>query len=989
MTKRYQIKRSSLALAIGLVIAGGAVLAQSAVGSIFGSAKSGSAVTIENTATGLTREIAADGDGRFTFGQLPPGRYKVTSGGVSREVSVSVGTGSSVTLTGEASLETVEVIGSGSVNAIDVSSVESSTVITEEMIDRLPVARNVAAVALLAPGTTRSDNFGGNAISFGGASAAENAYYVNGFNVTNIRNGLAYNEVPFEGIAETQVKTGGYGAEFGRSLGGVTNVITKSGTNTWEFTGSAVWAPDSLRAPTLRGNQETPTSRVTRVEANHEFDSVIYNVTAGGPILKDRLFLYAMYQGDDTSSDIYGTQGTAGGNGLGLLTPRRHERRDASDSKGLVKLDWNISDNHIIEVTGFRDETTTTRLTTTTLTPWGTDDVATVGTTDFITGGDSVSARWTGYLTDNFTLSAMAGDGTYTNASAVPNQNCPFIIDNRDSTQHGCAVQAAFGRDDNGDSRRAYRIDGDWVLGDHALRFGVDQEEIHSIAQNVSSGGLSYEVDTVGDVDLPASIVVPVGTTTIVSTREFSNGGEFDTTNTAWYVEDRWQITDNVLAYLGVRNESFENLNGDGVVFVKVKDTWAPRFGASWDINGDGTQKFFGNGGRYYIPVYANTNVRLSGAELDIQRYYASNGTFTGGEFDLPQLGALLGTVVQSSGVAGDPRSVVDTSLSPLYQDEYILGYQRQLTDSWSAGVRATYRTLGSGMDDYCGYLAPYDWAADNGYSNSAGDILDGTPTSEADAIGEAISHCFLMNPGQDLSINADLDGAGPNGLTQVLIPASELGLPAQTRTYKSVEFIFERAWDDLWTLQGSYTWSRSYGNSEGYVNSEIAQGDSGITADFDFAEFVENATGLLPNNRRHALKVFGAYKLNEEWSFGANLLVQSGRPKNCLGSYAGTIDPEDPGLYPNTSFFCGGQPSPRGSFGTTGWTNTLGLQVAYLPSWAEGLRFSADVFNLFNNDVVTSNRPREAPAVRFDQPLTWQAPRSIRVSVGYDFDLK
>ena len=59
MTKRYQIKRSSLALAIGLVFASGAVLAQSAVGSIFGSAKSGSAVTIENTATGLSRDIVA------------------------------------------------------------------------------------------------------------------------------------------------------------------------------------------------------------------------------------------------------------------------------------------------------------------------------------------------------------------------------------------------------------------------------------------------------------------------------------------------------------------------------------------------------------------------------------------------------------------------------------------------------------------------------------------------------------------------------------------------------------------------------------------------------------------------------------------------------------------------------------------------------------------------------------------------------------------
>ena len=171
-------------------------------------------------------------------------------------------------------------------------------------------------------------------------------------------------------------------------------------------------------------------------------------------------------------------------------------------------------------------------------------------------------------------------------------------------------------------------------------------------------------------------------------------------------------------------------------------------------------------------------------------------------------------------------------------------------------------------------------------------------------------------------------------------------------------------------------------------MNSEIAQADAGITADFDFAEFTENATGYLPNDRKHSLKVFGAYKLNDEWNLGANLLVQSGRPKNCLGSYAGNLE-EDPGIYPNQSFFCGGQPTPRGSQGRTPWTNNLGLQVAYTPSWAEGLRLGVDIFNVFNNDKVTTYRSRETPAVRYDQPLTWQAPRSIRISVDYNFDLQ
>ena len=73
------------------------------------------------------------------------------------------------------------------------------------------VTRDVTAVALLAPGATRGDSrIGGTALrtgnvaSLGGASPAENVYYINGFNLTNNLNGVAFNHVPFEGIAQQQ-----------------------------------------------------------------------------------------------------------------------------------------------------------------------------------------------------------------------------------------------------------------------------------------------------------------------------------------------------------------------------------------------------------------------------------------------------------------------------------------------------------------------------------------------------------------------------------------------------------------------------------------------------------------------------------------------------------------------------------------------------------------------------------------------------------------
>ncbi|UXI68615.1 TonB-dependent receptor [Tahibacter amnicola] len=234
-------RRSALVLALGAVIASGAALAQKATGEIFGHAGANASVTIENTDTGLTREITADASGRFSFSQLPTGHYRVTSDGATRDVQVKVGTGSEVNFADKDSqkLEAIEVTGNA-INPIDVSSVESSTVFTADQIAALPVARDISSVALLAPGTVRGDSGfeslgGGPLASFGGASVAENGYYINGFDVTNIRNFTSFANLPFEAIGEQQVKTGGYGAEFGRSLGGVINIVTKRGTN--EFKG--------------------------------------------------------------------------------------------------------------------------------------------------------------------------------------------------------------------------------------------------------------------------------------------------------------------------------------------------------------------------------------------------------------------------------------------------------------------------------------------------------------------------------------------------------------------------------------------------------------------------------------------------------------------------------------------------------------------------------------------------------------------------------
>src|SRR5690606_13930798 len=122
------LKRSALTVALGLCFAG-SVQAQSSVGSVFGQTTSNGAVTIQNVATGTTRTITADASGNFTFSSLSPGRYTVTSDGVTREVLVQLGTGSQVSFTGggdAGELGTITVVGRAAINPVRERRVEST-----------------------------------------------------------------------------------------------------------------------------------------------------------------------------------------------------------------------------------------------------------------------------------------------------------------------------------------------------------------------------------------------------------------------------------------------------------------------------------------------------------------------------------------------------------------------------------------------------------------------------------------------------------------------------------------------------------------------------------------------------------------------------------------------------------------------------------------------------------------------------------------------
>lgn len=1010
------LRRLVLVAALAAALGAAPALAQKASGDIFGHAAANSEVSLRSVDTGLTREVQTDERGRYTFSQLPTGRYIVSAGGSEREVTVRIGTGSEVDFVAKESAElgTIEVTGNA-INPIDVSSVESATVFNAEQLAALPVGRDITSVALLAPGTVKGDSSigrdGSSLASFGGASVAENGYYINGFDVTNIRNFTSFASLPFEAIGQQQVKTGGYGAEFGRSLGGVINIVSKRGGNDFHAGAAVYWEPESSSRAAPNVRSRAAEDEYYKFTAADSESSLTYNAYASGPIVKDRLFFFAIAEGRDVQREDF----------------EDNTSQKVRDRKphGLVKLDWNISDSHILEFTGIsnRDYERFSNYSNDLVddpdheveAPYSTrHNRPTAGYTNKY-GGEVYIGKYTGYLTDNFTVSAQYGELTALNGARSPRNgpgaDCPAVYDSRRSSgvtdYLGCWDELQFTiRDpdapDERDRRRAARLDLDWRLGNHTLRAGYDAEKFDSTnVGETMSGGVYWRYFRIGPNGGSANGVALPANTEYVRRRDYqTQSGSYSVENTAFYAEDSWQMSDRFLAYAGVRGERFDNKNAAGTSFAKSDYLYAPRLGLSWDVNGDARTKIFGSAGRYFIPIASNTNIRASSAELFVHTFYLFNGIDA-------RTGApvTLGQQIGNPSVVGDgstpiPDTVTAGNLKPMYQDEVIAGFQHAFESGWTAGVRGVWRKVRNGMDDYCYHGAFYQWAVDNGY---------------ADFDSSTVPQCVILNPGEDAEFALDLNGTGQ--LTRVNIPARYFDIAKYQRKYHAFEFFWEKPWDGTWSLQGSYTWARSRGNAEGYVNSSIGQGDAGLTQDFDFPSLGDGAYGDLPNDRRHTLKLFGVFQVAPQWRVATNWLIQSGRPRNCLGfppenvrDFEGPDGSPGSGNYTSpSSFYCvdrvvviDGVPTPiselrsRGSYGRTPWTSSIDLSLAWAPKLGNGdftLKF--DVFNVFNakrpiqyNETGDVNRAQPEHNPDYGLPDTYQSGRHYRFTARYDFSL-
>ena len=987
----YRLRQSALAIGLALSLSGGAVFAQSSSGTIFGqtAAGQGTIVVLQNRDTGLTRQIPVDSSGRYRAAAMPVGRYKVLLQRDGKTISaqdnivLQAGQGAEVSFAAEAGAKTLEgvSVSASSLPAIDMSSVDTRTVLTSEQLAAMPIPRDITQAALLAPGAVGSDSRYGNTASFGGAAASENQYYINGYPVTNPLTSLGSTTLPFNAIDEEQVLTGGYGAEYGRSTGGVINIVTKRGGNAWKAGLAVYWTPEGLRSDPrniyyVPGTQAPRSGQLYQYRQRNKSTSTTTSAYISGPLIQDKLFIYA-------TGDLQKQQGQTYQN---IDTATRIGRTESSYTipRWLTKLDWNITDSNLLEFTAISDKT---EQDVTNFSPVAypalTGGTRKTGGFRYKDGGEVYIAKYTGYLTDTLTLTAQYGqqDQVHYSAPLNYNPNAIFVSDLRSvgpterKYSNPNQPYATPGTPKNKDSTNGWRLDLDWRLGDHTVTFGADRQDLQSTAVTTNSGpnGAAYiyrRTATPNDpIDAGRGVGAPLQQD-YLDINVFTNGGTFKVQQSAQYVQDAWQVNDRWLLKAGLRNEQFTNFNADGVAYVRQRHQLAPRLGVSWDVFGDSSLKIFADAGRYYLSMPNNVALRAAAGSLFTDQYFVYSGVDANGlpinpvpiGRDGPGLGPLPGPVSANNefGQAPDPRTVAAKGLKSHYQDEYILGAEKQLS-AYVLGAKLTYRKLRSAIDDTC-------------YQPLGG-------------------NCRLFNPGRS---NTFLIDNGNGTFSELTVTQAQSGMPPLKRGYYGLDLFLEHPFKDNWYGKVAYTFSRNYGNTEGQLLSDVGQQDVSQTQAWDFPELMVGSNGPLPNDRTHALKAYGFYQFTPEWRFGSTFTAVSGRPKNCLGYWP---DRTYQFSYGSSYFDCGTdatgyKPTPRGSQGRLPWTYTFDLSVAYIPAFADHkLVLQMDVFNLFNrqttqNIIEQYYRPRNSLRADGGRPISYSDARSVRISARYDFSL-
>jgi hypothetical protein len=597
--------RTVLAGMCALALAAGAS-AQSTTGTISGRVIDtqglpvpGATVTATSPNLQGTRAAVTSENGDYILTLLPSGPYTIRvelSGFEPQQRTVTLAPTQVMPLAitlGPAQLtEVVQVVGRAADTLTQTAQI--ATNFSQDLIASLPTSRDLNSILLMAPGVHPTGPAG--SFSFGGSVSFENLFLLNGVSINENVRGQAFDLYIEDAVQETTVANGGVSAEFGRFSGGVVNVITKSGGNTFSGSFRNSLNNDQWRTLTPFETERLATNPEPRI------DNVVptYEYTVGGPIMRDRLWFFTSGRLRDEEQGR-----TLVGNNT-PYTYREEQRRYE------LKGTYSVNPNHRFQVNyNHHDRAQVNNTFNQNLTM----DLRSLGTREL--PERLYAGNYSGVLTNRLFVEALVSKRTLrfigSGAKSTDLIEGTLLIDNSRAggarwwSDTFCGVCTSEGRDNEDFFAKGSYFLSTSSYGSHNMVFGYDRFNDIRRANNHQSGS-DYRILSAGAVvNGPGeNDIFPIflgdGTTTIQWNPIFldSEGSDFRTHST--FFNDTWRVSDRLTANLGVRWDKNDGADQAGNVVAK-DSAWSPRLGVIWDPTGEGKWAVTGSVAKYVAAI--------------------------------------------------------------------------------------------------------------------------------------------------------------------------------------------------------------------------------------------------------------------------------------------------------------------------------------------------------------------------------------------------
>ena len=567
----------------------------------------GVTVTVSSGALQGARTTVTGANGDYQIVALPPGDYLVRfeiDGFESVEETAPVPLGGDVGVNATMPLagvtEAVEVV---AVVSTPLESTEIGANLTATEINALPMGRSLFRIAELQPGLTDNSPNSGQLV-INGAFAYDNVFLVDGVDVNDNLFANANNLYIEDAVEETQVLTSGISAEYGRFSGGVINTITKSGGN--DFSGSYrlnLYKP-SWTSVTPFERQSGTTEREGDLSNN-----LVHEVTAGGPVLADRLWFF--YAGRFSRIE---DQETFSDTGIPYT-------RTADNNRNQIKLTGTLTPGHTLSGSYMRNPRAEQR-------PSFGFSIDPQTLIDRALPNDQFVATYRGAVTDDLFAEVAFSQKRFgfrgTGGTSTDIFDSPFVT----LTQRLGHYNAPYFDATDPENRNNRQVHGNvtWFaetpsLGTHSVKGGFERYTSTVTGGNSqSSTGYVFDADyAVGPDGAPLLdandrlIPVFVNGQSLIENWLPERGARIDITTLSFFVNDDWAVGEHLSLNLGVRGEVVDSETNSGIVTVDTSSI-VPRLGVAYDPIGDGrytVQATWSHyAGRYNDSQFANgTNV--------------------------------------------------------------------------------------------------------------------------------------------------------------------------------------------------------------------------------------------------------------------------------------------------------------------------------------------------------------------------------------------